>query len=600
MLLGRASLGDAAHTVKPVGGALLERDAELEQLAALVDRAVSGSGAAAALVGPAGIGKTSLMRAASAHGTEHGLECLSAGGGELERDFAFGVVRQLFERPLRALTPAERTTVLDGAARPAAAVLGLDGEHDRDVSSSPFEVVHALYWMCANLAERGPLLLAIDDLHWADAPSLRFLAYLARRIQDVPLVALVASRPAQDTDRAQLIEAITMTPEVRTIHLSPLSEAAVTAVVNANLGREADRELVRSCWEATGGNPFLCNTLASTIAEQGLEAPGVDNLGSAAETVARLVVGRLGHLPDDAGALVKAVAILGTNADLRHAAALSALDDRAAAAAADALVAQGILSVGRRLEFVHPLVRAAVREQVPPAERLLAHARAARMLDSAGVSTDAVAAHLMAAEPERDAWAVERLREAARSATRRGAPETAARYLRRALQEPPPGRERAGVLFELGATEVVLGELSAAADHLVQARELTEDVSDRAQIARTLANAISASGRYEDAVALLTETLAEVRGADADLEMAIEGQRLALACLAPGGLAAAADDLRRLGLRPTGPHSGRTRLPGRAQHDRRPGPHGRAGADPRVGIDDRSNRESRRMWPSRA
>jgi len=129
---------------------LLEREAELSELGDLVTAAAQGRGAAAVVLGTAGIGKTSLLGATRGLAGERGLTCLAARGGELERDFAFGVARQLLERPLHELAERERNTVLRGAATLAAPVLGL--AYPRMQPESPFAVVHALYWTCANLA----------------------------------------------------------------------------------------------------------------------------------------------------------------------------------------------------------------------------------------------------------------------------------------------------------------------------------------------------------------------------------------------------------------------------------------------------------------
>ena len=353
---------------------LLEREAELAELGDLVTAAAQGRGAAAVVLGTAGIGKTSLLDATRRLARERGLTRLAARGGELERDFAFGVARQLLERPLHELAEPDRDAVLSGAAALAAPVLGL--AHPAGQPEAPFAVVHALYWTCVNLAARQPLLLVVDDLHWADAPSLRFLAYLARRVEGLPLLILTAARPPLEDERAELVRAVIATDEQLIVRPAPLSEAAVAEIVS-------DPALARACREATGGNPFLCTALASVVAERGAAA-GTDLVELAAQAVSALVLARLGRLPPHAAALAGAVAVLGTDAELRSAAALAGLGETEAAVAADALAAQGVLADGRPLEFVHPLVRAAVAEQIPAAQRRLAPARAARLLDAAG------------------------------------------------------------------------------------------------------------------------------------------------------------------------------------------------------------------------
>jgi DNA-binding CsgD family transcriptional regulator/tetratricopeptide (TPR) repeat protein len=538
--------------MQPAARGLLEREAELSELGDLVAAAADGRGAAAAVVGPAGIGKTSLLAVARSMASERGFTCLVGRGGELESDFAYGVVRQLLERPLRNLAPGDRDTVLDGAAGHAAPLLGLGRGEGEPSADTPFAVVHALYWACANLTGRQPVLLVVDDAHWADAPSLRFLAYLVRRVEELPLLVLIAARPVPEGERAELVESVTTASELRALRPPPLSEVAVAEIVAGALDRDCDPALARACAHATGGNPFLCAALATALSERGLEASGADVVELAGKAVSELVLARLGRLPAHAAALASAVAILGTNAELRAAAALAELGEREAAAAADALAAQGMLSAGHPLEFVHPLVRAAVDERIPAAQRRLAHARAARLLDAAGASADAVAAHLLAAEPAADPWALERLLAAARSALRRGAPETAATCLRRALREPPGREQRAGVLHELGSAELALGDPRFAAEHLAEARTLAAAVADRARIARDLASAMSINGDYDAAVSVLDETLAELAGADPALALEIESQRFMHAAMAPRAPASPAPRPARVDAEPTG------------------------------------------------
>jgi len=162
---------------------LVERDRDLLALGRVLDAAAAGAGSLTTVSGPAGIGKSALVDAALAGASASGLTVLTARAGELEHEFAFGVVRQLLERAVGA-SPA-RGSVLSGAARHGAGVLGVDvhaGPADADLHST----IHGLYWITANLAAVSPLVLAIDDLQWADAPSLRWLAYLVRRLESSP------------------------------------------------------------------------------------------------------------------------------------------------------------------------------------------------------------------------------------------------------------------------------------------------------------------------------------------------------------------------------------------------------------------------------
>jgi len=166
----------------------------LRRIRAALGQALEGAGSVLVIEGPAGIGKSRLLAEACALAEADGLQVLRARGGVLERDLAYGAVRLLLERPLAALGDAEREDVLSGAAALAAPALAAAGAEHTASPDRGFAVDHGLFWCVANLAERRPLLLALDDAHWFDAPSLRFVHYLARRVADLPLAMILATR----------------------------------------------------------------------------------------------------------------------------------------------------------------------------------------------------------------------------------------------------------------------------------------------------------------------------------------------------------------------------------------------------------------------
>jgi predicted ATPase len=173
----------ADGAVREPGGRLLEREAELAALKAMLDGAQGGDGRLAVVEGSAGIGKTRLLAEARAAAREAELEVLTARAGELEGEFAFGIVRQLFEAPLAAASPDVRSELFSGAAELSASLFASAPRNlSREEAESSFAMLHGLYWLAANFASRRPTLLAVDDLHWADEPSLRWLLYLARRL----------------------------------------------------------------------------------------------------------------------------------------------------------------------------------------------------------------------------------------------------------------------------------------------------------------------------------------------------------------------------------------------------------------------------------
>jgi predicted ATPase len=159
---------------------LLERDGELGELRIALESARTGGGQLVVVEGDVGIGKTRLLGEARSLGAE--FEAFSARGGELESDFAFGIVRQLFESALLGLAPNVRDELLSGAAAPASPLFAdVPGRSEPGRSETSFAMLHGLYWLAANFASRHPMLLIVDDLHWADDPSLRWLGYLAKK-----------------------------------------------------------------------------------------------------------------------------------------------------------------------------------------------------------------------------------------------------------------------------------------------------------------------------------------------------------------------------------------------------------------------------------
>src|SRR4051812_46218258 len=215
--------------------------------------------------GPAGIGKSRLLDAVTAAASGAGARILRARGSELEREFPFGVVRQLFE-PLLA-DAAERERVLAGSAAPGRPVF----EPLEDAMADPsFAVLHGLYWAVVNHAGERPLVLVVDDLHWCDRSSLRFLAYLVRRLAGLPVLVATARRPAEPGSDAVLMGEIAGDAQTTTVTPGALTSAAAAELVRARLGAEADDGFCAACHEATGGNPLLLGELLAALVAEGV------------------------------------------------------------------------------------------------------------------------------------------------------------------------------------------------------------------------------------------------------------------------------------------------------------------------------------------
>ena len=492
---------------------LLERDAEIAILRAQLDGAAEGRGAMIAVIGPAGIGKSSLLAVAREHAAQSGFLTLDARGGELERDYGFGIARQLFERPIAQLPAARRRAALGGAAARAAPAVGLEAQPGAG-SEESYAVLHGLYWLAANLSQRGPCLLVVDDLHWCDPASLRYLAYLQRRLDSHPIAVVVASRPAIESPDPSALEQVIGAPEVVRVTPSSLSAQAVGALL-ASVLEDSHDDIVRSVFTSTGGNPFLCRLAAAGVAEG-------RNLTT--DSSAALITRRIGPLDERSEALARAVAVLGTDVPPLRAAALAGLDEQATTTAADGLTRRGVFAPGAVLEFTHPLVRAAVREAIGPLERGRMHARAAELLRREGASDEVVAVHLLSAPPGSGHRCAETLRAAADAASAKGDAATAATYLRRALADPLPIEERAALELGLGEVELRGGDPRRAIEHLEPARIAVRGPEQRLRATRLLALARTSTGDYEPAVELLRAAAERASGTDTELAMMLEGE----------------------------------------------------------------------------
>jgi DNA-binding CsgD family transcriptional regulator len=441
------------------------------------------------------------------------MTVLTARAAEYEDGYAWGVVTQLFDSELRSSSGGTRE---DAATLAARALIQPERPRDEDA----YAVLHGLYWLTADIAQRAPLLLAIDDLQWADPPSQRFLAHLARRLGDLRvLLAVTVREPRSATvqDKA-LTGALAAEPGVLTVRPAALSAAGSARLVAAELGGDPSAAFLAACHELTGGNPLLLRGLLTALAAEGIggtdaDVPHLRRLTP--DSVSRHVLLRLGRMPAAVLAAARAVAVLGTSATTARAARLAELDDAACAEAIGVLMAEHLVEGDRQLRFVYPLVRSAIYQDQAPPVRQQWHKRAARLLAAEGASPAEMTAHLLASAASGDPWLTDQLRRAAADARGRGAPEVAAQCLERALAEPPPAAARADVLYELGAARTFHSPASAV-EHLSEALELTDGWPRRGEIALALSEALALSGRFADAVTTVQSALAESGDGQAD------------------------------------------------------------------------------------
>lgn len=475
---------------------LIQRGRELEILADVVESASAGSPSIVALEGPGGIGKTRLLAEATDQATRARIRVLTARGSEREQRLPFGIVDQLF------------AGIVDARADPSREGGGL-GAPETDSSLATFG---RLLEVTERLADDGPLMLAIDDLHLADEPSLGYLSYLARRLAGRPVTIIAALRPFERTPHAALLSALVGDPLAVSVRPGPLTRAATSELLRETLEQDAEPAFASACHEATGGNPLLLSELVKTLRRERVE-PVDARVGTVAElgprAVLRTVVVRLAGLSEAAASLARAVAVLGEAADLPLAAELSRLDADTARTAATTLIAAEILADRPGAAFVHPLVGSAVYEDIPAPERADAHDRAADLLRRRGQTSSAVAAHLVLAPPSGRAWVCDVLLAAAASSSRAGAPVDAVAYLTRALEEPPADAARASILLALGRSTMLI-DGPAAEERLLDAVRASTTPESRAIAAMELARLRMFLGRVREGLPLIQEAVADL------------------------------------------------------------------------------------------
>jgi DNA-binding CsgD family transcriptional regulator len=501
---------------------LVERDAELAALVSAFDSARAGAGSVLWIEGPAGIGKTALAAAARERAERDGLRVLHGRGSEFEREYPFGVVRQCLEPVVRRADDRER--LLHGAARLAEPVLmgAPDG-----IDAAPVGLLHGLYWLVADLAEATPAALVVDDAHWADEPSLRFLAYLVRRIDSLRVALVICTRPGDEDGGAAGLAEVRGEIKRGRLELRPLGAQAAAQLLRDFGSQDVDDAFAGACHEATGGNPFLLEELAYTLMSEDVPftAASAERIGTVApSTVARWVAATLARLGQDAQTLARAAAVLGDGAALDLAAEVGGVPITETTPAAAGLVRAGLLSDAPELRFRHPILGGAVRASLSAVERVAAHARAADVLRARGAAPERVALQLLHAAPAGSEQVVDDLRRAADSARAGGAPDTAAVLLQRALAEPPRQQLRADLLLELGQAQLESGQAQRAAAHLLEAHGCAADPVTRARAVVLLHQATPGRPEHRRRVTGLVEAaIAEVQPHDPDLALRLRG-----------------------------------------------------------------------------
>ena len=498
---------------------LLERRKELRAL----DSALTGlrdtvdgvpqapRGGLLAFTGSGGMGKTALLTEARARARAQGFTVLSGRGGEKEQELAFHVVRQVVQPALASMDEKELRAFLGGWYDIVAAALGLVAT-PRGHVPDPTGVRDGLDWVMTRLAVmKAPVVLLLDDLHWADVESLSWLASFAPRAVDLSMLVVVAFRPELPLEAAAF-SAPSADLGNRPFTLAPLSATAVARIIRDEVGEEAEDAFCEECWEVTGGSPFEAVELSIRLGERNLRGTG-DDLPAMRDLAAAVkgpgLIERLQGFGTTTVRFAYAAAVLGQAISPELAARIAAIGSTAASEATEKLRAARILAdgegPGESLEFVHPLIATTIYRSIGPSLREGMHNSAAEAVRAAGLGHAAAARHLLEVPCEGSSEAVDCLREAAREALHSGAPEAARRLLNRALQEPPLPEERAALLHELACATFLIKPTATVA-HLREAlAEPGIDPELRASMVYRLTQALAHTDRMAEAATVAAE-----------------------------------------------------------------------------------------------
>ncbi|MFI0777610.1 AAA family ATPase [Streptomyces sp. NPDC021212] len=537
---------------------LLERDTEAAQVQEALSAAAAGTSSLLLLTGPLGIGRTALLQQLPLLAGE-GVRVLRANAAAMEQDFAFGVVRQLFDSLLTAAPPESGEPWLREHGDFARRVLADDAlPLDECGSVAQTEsVLNGLRSLLADVGAGNPLLILVDDLQWVDAPSLRWLAYLVRRLHGLGAVLVCALRDGDPGARQLTLREITDSAH-RVLRPAPLSLGAVKEMILDRFGEPGDEEFARVCHEISAGNPLFLRSILVALATGG-DRPTAGHIEAARrQRPAQLrewLAGGMRTQPQPVRDLAAAIAVLGDQGDPDLMARLAGLDPIGFAAALRTLGQLGLLAADQEPRFLHRVVQDAVESSMTVAERERLHDTAAALLYHTGSSAELVAAQLMAVTASRHPWSVEVLRAAGDAALRRGAPDMATRYLRRALLDASlSGESRGRLLIDLATAERGF-DPAACERHISQAIPLLTTPRHRAAAALRISPTVV--GVAPPAVLDLFHQVAEdlgpaaaLDGSARDVALRLEARLWYAGYEDPAELAAAVERLSALGEEP--------------------------------------------------
>ena len=507
------------YGAKRMPASFVGRKAELASIDRLLEELQTGRGGAVALVGEPGNGKTRLLEELIGSADLRGYLALSGTASELDRDVPFWVVADALEEYVRGLAPTVLEPLGPDVVADLAHVLPLVSAVDgarAPVAHERYRSHRAVRLLLERLAGNRPLVLVLDDLHWADSGSFELLLALLRRPPAAPVLIAAAFRPHLLPDRVErALERAERAETLTRIQLDalPFEDAR-------DLLEQRDNPNASLIYAESGGNPFFLEELARSFRRSDGAAGRAGGRGpltgiEVPPAVAAALGEELAELGDEIRLLLQGAAVVGDPFEPELAAAAAAIDEEDALDALDLLLAQDLIretDVPRRFRFRHPLVRRAVYESAPAGWRLVAHQRCAESLAGRGAPVAARARHVELSARHGDAAAVAVLREAGEAAAG-SAPATAARWFEGALRlvsEDALAEERVALLLAQARSLAATGQYTESHAALLESIRLVPDeaVAVRMRLVTQCAVVEHQLGRYDEARARLQSALA--------------------------------------------------------------------------------------------
>ncbi len=530
----RTNYTSSTNSEIPIGRyRTIERSHQRKSIEAAIQSCDNSSGGFILIEGRFGTGKTTLLEFARESGTRGGFTVVHAGCSKYEFTFPYGLVQRIFEQlPSTTLSPEgnlKRTTLNPSALQllERAGEIGISGQHERNL----FET---LLFMLGALSEHQSVLLLIDDVHWADPASIRFLQALnpwikARRILCcATIVKLSSGNFSGQTLEIDL-------PDKHHLTVDNLSEDGVREYLGEICNGALSQELAPIWHEATCGNPALIRELWRETQGR-IDVDSRSGVIPGSTTVASVVLPWInqvsGDHTDSALSLIRALSVLGSSGSLEQVAHVAELSSADASRAAGFLADIGLIKLNAQLGFVAPIVRKTIYDHLPQGFRLRAHYSAAQALASDGAPPEQVAEHLRHSPPGQDSQIAELLMAAGHTARQRGDFHAAVTYFRKAQLHTLPDGALSSLIGALGEAELRAGEPKAI-EHLKQAMELTEDPIDQASVALNLSKALRGAARYREALTVLEAAHRRVRDHDEQLANRLHSEFVTTARVLP-------------------------------------------------------------------